>query len=63
MTGDIKLLFFIMQLSTVNSKCIKHTRKSVNAISTKYQVHFGINHAISVLISTLVNIMFAIFKE
>ena len=35
--------------------CIKHTRKSVNARSTK---QFGINHATSVLISTLVDIMF-----
>ena len=37
--------------------------KKVNARSTKHQVHFGINHAISILISTLINIIFLIFKN
>ena len=57
------LIFF--QNVTVNSenKCIKHTRKKVNAIYTKYQVHFGINRAISILISTLIDIIFVIFKN
>ena len=41
---------------------MKHTRKPVNARSTKHGVHFGINHATSVLISTLVDIMFSTFK-
>ena len=43
--------------------CIKHTRKKVNARSTKHQVHFGINRAISILISTLIDIIFVIFKN
>ena len=38
-------------------------RKKVNARSTKHQVHFGINHAISILISTLIDIIFVIFKN
>ena len=33
------------------------------ARSTKHQVHLGINHATSVLINTLVDIMFAVFKN
>ena len=36
--------------------------KKVNAIYTKYQVHFGINRAISILISTLIDIIFVILK-
>ena len=44
-------------------KCIKHTRKPVNARSTQHQIHLGINHATSVLTSTLVDIIFAIFKK
>ena len=31
--------------------------------STKHPVHFGINHAISILISTLIDIIFVIFKN
>ena len=35
----------------------------VNARSTKYHVHFGINHAISILIGTLIDIIFVILKN
>ena len=35
----------------------------VNERSTKHQVNFGINHAISILISTLIDIIFVIFKN
>ena len=64
MTDETLLLFvFKMQLPTVKIKCIKHTRKPVWARSTKHQVHLGINHATSVLINTLVDIMFAVFKK
>ena len=63
MTGDTLLFFFKMLLSTVKNKCIKHTRKPVNARSTQHQIHLYINHATSVLISTLVEIIFAIFKK
>ena len=35
----------------------------VNARSTKHPVHFDINHAISILISTLIDIIFLIFKN
>ena len=52
-----------MLFSTVKIKCIKHTKKDVNDRSTKHQVYFGINHATSVLISTVVDIIFAIFKQ
>ena len=38
-------------------------RKKVNARSTKHQARFGINHAISILISTLIDIIFVIFKN
>ena len=38
-------------------------QEKVNARSTKHQVHFGINHAISILISTLIDIIFVIFKN
>ena len=51
------LFVFKMYLQTVKIKCIKHTRKPVKARSTKHQVHLGINHATSVLINTLVEIM------
>ena len=63
MTGDT-LLFFFFQNVIVNRKikCIKHTKKNVNAGSTQNQVHSGINNATSVL-STLVDKMFAIFKK
>ena len=56
-------LIFFFQNVTVNSEnlCIKHTRKKVNARSTKHQVHFGINSAISKLINTLID--FVIFKN
>ena len=36
--------------------------KKVNARSTKHQVHFGINCAISVMISTLIDIIFVLLK-
>ena len=36
---------------------------SVNSRSTKHYVHLGINHATFVLISTLVDITFAIFRK
>ena len=41
----------------------KAYKKKVNAKSTKHQVHFGINSAISILISTLIDIIFVIFKN
>ena len=44
-------------------KCIKHRRKPFNARYTKHQVHLGINHATSVLISTLVDKIFAFFLK
>ena len=34
-----------------------------NARSTKHQVHFGINRAISILISTLIDIILVNFKN
>ena len=37
--------------------------KKINARSTKHQVHFGINQAIFILISTLIDIIFVIFKN
>ena len=37
--------------------------KKVNARFIKHQVHFGINRAISILISTLIDIIFVIFKN
>ena len=37
--------------------------KKVNARSTKYHVHYGINHAISILIGTLIDIIFVILKN
>ena len=36
--------------------------KKVNARSTKHQVHFGINYAIFILISTLIDIIFVLLK-
>ena len=36
--------------------------KKVNARSTKHQVHFGINCAISVMISTMIDIIFVLLK-
>ena len=36
--------------------------KKVNARSTKDQVHFVINSAISILMSTLIDIIFVILK-
>ena len=62
MTGDT-LFFFFFKMLTVKIKCIKHTRKTVNARSTQHQIHLGLNHVTSVLISTLVDIIFAIFKN
>ena len=38
-------------------------KKKVNTRSTKHQVHFGINRAISILIRTLIDIIFVIFKN
>ena len=59
------LIVFFFQNVTVNGEnlCIKHTRKKVNARSKKHQVHFGINRAISILISTLIDIIFVILKN
>ena len=37
--------------------------KKVNARSSKHQEHFGINRAISILISTLIDIISVIFKN
>ena len=37
--------------------------KKVNARSTKHPVHFGINRAISILISNLIDIIFVTFKN
>ena len=59
MTGDA-LLFFLNVIVYSEIKCIKHTRKPVNARSTQHQIHLSINHATSVLICTLVDIIFAI---
>ena len=42
---------------------MKHTRKKVNARSTKLQVHFGINRTISILIRTLIDIIFVNFTN
>ena len=39
------------------------SKKKVNARSSKHQVHFGINRAISILISTLIDIVFVILKN
>ena len=38
-------------------------KKKVNARSTKHQIHFGINRAISILISTVIDIIFVFFKN
>ena len=38
-------------------------KEKLNARSTKHQVHFGINSAIFILISTLIDIIFLIFKN
>ena len=38
-------------------------KKKANARSTKHPVHFGINRAFSILISTLIDIIFVIFKN
>ena len=37
-------------------------KKKVNARSTKHQVHFGINIVISVMLSTLIDIIFVLLK-
>ena len=64
MTGlGIHCFFFQNVIVNSENKCIKHTRKKVNARSTKHQVNFGINCAISILISTLIDIIFVIFKN
>ena len=39
-------LIFLNVIVNSEKKCIKHTRKKVNAGSTKHPVYFGINHAI-----------------
>ena len=52
-----------MYLLTVKINVLSIQEKKVNARSTKHQVHFGINHAISILISTLIDIIFVIFKN
>ena len=38
-------------------------KKKVNARLTKHPVRFGINRAISIMISTLIDIIFVIFKN
>ena len=38
-------------------------QEKLNARSTKHQVHFGINSAIFILISTLIDIIFVFFKN
>ena len=64
MTDETLLLFvFKMQFPTMKINCIKHTRNPVKARSTKHQVHLGTNHATTVLINTLVYIVFAVFKN
>ena len=64
MTDKTWLLFvFKMLLPTVKVKCIEHTRKPVKARSTKHQEHLGINHATSVLINSLIDLMTAVFKK
>ena len=40
-----------------------YKKTKVNARSTKHHVHFGINHAISILIGTLTDIIFVILKN
>ena len=52
-----------MLLSTVKINVLSIQEKKVNARSTKHLVHYGINHAISILISTLIDIIFVIFKN
>ena len=41
----------------------KAYKKKVNARSTKHRVHFGINCAFSIMISTLIDIIFVLFKN
>ena len=36
-------------------------KKKVNVRSTKHQLHFGINCAFSIMISTLIDIIFVLF--
>ena len=38
-------------------------QEKVNARSSKHQVHFGINHAIFILISTLIDIIVVVLKQ
>ena len=49
-------------MSTVKINVLSIQEKK-NARSTKHQVHFGINRAISILLSTLIDIIFVIFKN
>ena len=51
-----------MQLSTMKINVLSIQERKVKARFTKHQVHFGINRAISILISTLIDIIFVIFK-
>ena len=56
------LIFFQKVIVNSENLCIKHNRKTkVNATSTKHLVHFGINRAISILISTLIDIISVFF--
>ena len=57
------LIFFQNVIVNSENLCIKHSRKKLNARFTKRQVHFGINRAISILISTLIDIIFVNFKN
>ena len=52
-----------MYLSTVKINVLSIQEKKVKARYTKHQVHFGINCAISILISTLNDIIVVIFKN
>ena len=42
---------------------LAYKKKKGNARSTRHHVHFGINHAISILIGTLIDIIFVILKN
>ena len=60
----MKINLLSIQEKKVNARSTKHTSiNSKSSRSTKHQVHFGINRGISILISTLVDIMFLIFKN
>ena len=59
MTDETVLLFvFNMYLPTVKINVL-----SIRENLFRHQVHLGINHVTSVLLNTLVDIMFAVFKK